>query len=77
MKEFNIEKEIEVVEKIIKLLKDCLAISLKHRRKEECKSTLKDIRICEIELQRLVLIRAAKEKATADKAKEPAKGNAV
>lgn len=71
----DIEKEILVVENIIRLLKDCLAISRKNKRKEECKSTIKDIQLCENELKRLMNIRAAK--AEKDAVKEPAKGNAA
>jgi len=61
MKEFNLEREIQIVENIIRLLHDCLAISKRHNRKEECKSTLKDIKKCEEELQRLIGIREAKK----------------
>lgn len=74
MKEFDLEKEIKVVENIIRLLKDCLAISLKHNRKKECKSTIKDIQKCEGELQRLIGIREAKKIEALDQAREKIKG---
>lgn len=76
MKEFNIEKEILVVSNIIRLLKDCLAISLKNKQKEECKRILIDIKMVEIELKRLIEIRAAKDAAIKG-AKEPAEDNAA
>lgn len=75
MKDFDIEREIQVVENIIKLLKDCLAISIRHKRKKECKSTLKDIKNCEEELQRLIGIREAKKIEAEDQAREKLKRN--
>jgi phosphopantothenate synthetase len=74
MKDFDLLNEIKVVENIIRLLNDCLAISMKNKRKEECKRIIVDIKNCEIELHRLIEIRTAKEEA---EAKEPLKGNAV
>ena len=49
----TVEREIEVVENIIRILNECLSISLKNKRKEEAKSTIKDIHMCKKELQRL------------------------
>jgi hypothetical protein len=49
----TVEREIEVVENIIRILNECLSISLKNKRKEEAKSTIKDIHLCKKELQRL------------------------
>lgn len=82
MKEFNnIEREIQVVENIIRLLNECLAISLKNKQKEECKSILLDMKYCKNELKRLIGIRAAKAAREAAKEeteeKEPAEGNAA
>jgi hypothetical protein len=73
MKEFDLEREIKVVENIIRLLRDCLAISIKHKRKEECRSTIKDIQKCEEELQRLIGIREAKKIEAEDQAREKMK----
>ena len=49
----TVEREIEVVENIIRILNECLSISLKNKRKEEAKNTIKDIHMCKKELQRL------------------------
>jgi hypothetical protein len=58
----EIIREIEVVENMIKLLKECLAISLSNKRKEEAKRTIQDIKLCETELQKLLLKKREKVK---------------
>ena len=63
--------EIEVVENIIRLLNECLSISLKNKRKEEAKRTIQDIHLCKKELNRL------KEEREARLVKEPAGDAAI
>lgn len=77
MRESNVEHEIKVVRNIIRILNDCLAISMKHKRKEECKTIMKDINNCEKELNRLIGISEAKKNEEIDAAvtKEKEKEN--
>lgn len=71
----DIEKEILVVENIIRILHDCLEISQRHGRKAECRRTIKDIRKTEEELTRLKAIREVKKTETEDQAREKIKPN--
>lgn len=66
----DITKEIEAVENIIRILNQCLAINIKHKKIEAAKDTLKDIQICKEELNKLIEAKAINEKVLA---KEKAK----
>jgi hypothetical protein len=67
-----LEKEIQVVETLISQLKKCMAIYHKNKKYEEIKATLRDLKICKQELERLIL---AKEAII--EAEKGAVGNAV
>jgi len=54
MKERNIQKEIEIVETIIRLLNECLVTTRKHSTTSATKRMLKDIQYCELELEKLI-----------------------
>lgn len=47
-------KEIEVVENILRLLKECLAISQQQRSLDEVKRIRSDIKLCKLELKKLM-----------------------
>jgi ribosomal protein L16/L10AE len=51
MKDF--EKEIQIVENMIRLLNQCLTIHLKKRQFKEVKRVLSDIRICKDEIKKI------------------------
>ncbi len=55
----TVEREIEVVENIMRILNECLAISLKNKRREEAKRTIQDIHLVQKELSRLKVEREA------------------
>ncbi|HSW76027.1 MAG TPA: hypothetical protein VLG50_03220 [Candidatus Saccharimonadales bacterium] len=53
----ELEMEIEAVKNLIKLLKRCMVISLLERRKDETKRVKADLKVCKLELQKLLLKR--------------------
>lgn len=55
----EIEREIEVVESIIKVLNRCLAVNLTEKQIENIKNNIRDIDFCENELKRLIEVREA------------------
>lgn len=67
-----LDKEIEVVETLICQLKKCMAIYHKHKKYEEIKATLRDLKTCKIELERLII-----EREAVIEAEKGAVGNAV
>lgn len=71
--ERNVEREIEVVENIMRLLNECLTISLKNKRREEAKNTMKDIHLVKKELNKL----KAEREAALVAVKEPAGDAAI
>ena len=52
--EEKIDREIEVLGNMIRLLKECFSIYIQSKQKEEAKRTLKDLEICRKELQKLI-----------------------
>lgn len=66
----DIQKEIEAVENVIRLLNEYIAICITHSRKEEIKTTLKDIAMCKLELKKLVAIKEKDLEAAKEKTKD-------
>lgn len=59
----SIDKEILVVETIIKQLRNCIAIYHREKRFDYIVATIKDIQICKTELKRLKVARMAELEA--------------
>ena len=59
MKASELEREIEVVNQILKQLNQCLVIFKKEKMKREINLTVADIYKCRIELKRLIRKRHA------------------
>lgn len=57
----TIEREIEVVETIIVQLKKCLSMYYKNKMYCEITETLKDLRTCKTELNRLIAKRNSEQ----------------
>jgi hypothetical protein len=66
----GIEREIEVVENMIRILNDCLVIYMQNQKKRESIVVLNDIKMCKAELKKLLAAREAAQK-------EPAKDAAI
>jgi hypothetical protein len=61
MKEFerNLEKEIQIVETLIRQLNQCLFIFHKEHKHKEFRNTIVDVHLCKKELKRLIAAREA------------------
>lgn len=68
----ELEKEILVIQNIIRLLNECLSIALATKNKVSEKECIRDIQLCKKELAKLI---AAKERENG--AKEPAGDAAI
>lgn len=59
----QIDREIEVVERIIDQLNTCLGIFQAKKLHKDKRATLKDIEMCKVELNRLIAEKAAEKEA--------------
>lgn len=59
----HLDREIEVVEKIIDQLNKCLGIFIAEKMHRDIRDTLKDIAICKAELKRLIAAKTAEKEA--------------
>lgn len=50
----KVNKEIEVVQNLIRLLNECLTIAVINRRKDEIHAIKRDIEQCKTELKKLI-----------------------
>ena len=62
-KQRQLDREIEVVKKIIDQLNKCLGIFLAIKMHRDKRSTLKDIAMCKAELKRLIAAKEAEKEA--------------
>jgi len=69
----HLDREIEVVEKIIDQLNKCLGIFLAEKMHRDKRNTLKDIAICRAELKRLIAAKEAEKEAVKGAASHVAK----
>jgi hypothetical protein len=63
MKDFD--REIEVIENIIKILRKCLTVHVNERQTIQVANCINDIRLCRKELKQLIEERANAEKEQA------------
>ncbi len=69
----HLDREIEVVEKIIDQLNKCLGIFLANKMHRDQRNTLKDIAICKAELKRLIAAKEAEKEAAKGASSDVAK----
>jgi len=60
----HLDREIEVIKKIIDQLNKCLGIFIAEKMHRDQRSTLKDIAICKAELKRLIAAKTYEKEAT-------------
>jgi hypothetical protein len=65
-----VEKEIHVLEGIIKLLNRCLKVSLKNYNFKHAKRTKLDIQVCKKELEKLLVAKEGEQQAIKEQEKE-------
>jgi hypothetical protein len=65
----QIEKEIHIIEGVIKLLNKCLRISLKNHNFKHAKRTRSDIQICKKELEKLLVAKEGEQQAKKEQEK--------
>jgi hypothetical protein len=63
MKARQLDREIEVVETIIRQLNQCVGIYKNAGSRTDLKNTLKDIAVCKLELKKLVAAKKAEMEA--------------
>lgn len=61
----EIEKEIDIIKNMIRILNECLVIYQSEKLKDEFRTCAKDIEMCTKELERLLSIRDQKLNAAA------------
>jgi hypothetical protein len=64
----DLEKEIQAVNSILKVLNKCLGVYLENREISNAKKTLRDIQIVKHELKKLTIAKAEEIKAVKEKA---------